>query len=1415
MEIYNEDYYRNYDVGLEQPVDYKTSEYTKTFLEGIAKKIVDVYRPKVVLDAGCAMGHLVAALRDLGVEAYGIDVSEYAISQVREDIRPYCVVGSLTEPLPKALPRYFDLVTNIEVIEHLYEEDAPLAVANLCAVTDVVLFSSSPDDFAEPTHVNVQQREYWAKLFARNDFYDCLTNRPTFLTENAICFRRSGNWIRQVEDYERNIRLEAKQTKDRNELIALQNKHIEKLNAQISDQQNHHNQEVEELNARISEQQNCHNQEIEDLNAQACSQQDEHMQKMATLEETLAEKEEQMRKLQVMLEEEQKRSSNLENELKEHSYNTNILENDVKEKKGQLAGLVEKMQKIEDQNLSLRTENECLRGDATELNSQYELMLGQYNEVTNSTVWKITRPVRIVLDRIKGALKSHGKTAVIYKGVVCLVKQGPRQFFRKFKSFLKKRELEKVDAKELKQFKPTGNDDLAGPKISILVPLYHTPEKYLREMIESVLNQTYSNWELCLCDASEDDLSVQRICAEYTSNDPRILYVHLDSNLGISENTNACAKLANGEYIALLDHDDFLMPDALRENVRVINSQHPDVLYSDEDHYTADHVHVNPFFKPNWSPDLLYSQMYIGHLLVFRRELFNAVGGFRKEFDGSQDYDLMLRMSEYTDKIYHIPLILYSWRESENSTAANAAAKPYAHDAGKKALDAHLKRVYGEQAFAADGPYTFVYDARFPLPINVMVSIIIPMKDKWELSEACINSILEKSTYQNYEILILDNRSEEEDTLSWLTHVGEKDKRIRVMKADMEFNWSKINNFGAHNARGDVFVFLNNDTLVITKNWLERLCENALRADIGTVGALLKYEDETIQHAGVVVGIGGWADHVFKGMDAIHFGAPFVSPMVSRDVTAVTGACVAIAKDKFKALGGFDESFVICGSDVELGIRANKTGLYNRYDANVQLYHLESKSRSSFIPDIDFKRSYECYTPYRETCDPFFNPNLDINSTTPKENCSANTYKMREIMAQNAFNKKNLQLTDSVDVDTLPNPYRIPEIQPMNPRTGMERSKVRINLLIPSVDKQHVFGGIATAIKFFETMCERIDCEQRIVLMDAAYYRASSVADSKYELIPCNKDSAKPYQIVPFHDRCGKTIPVSKNDIFLATGWWTAYTVADIIRWQKKVYGGDFNPLVYLIQDYEPGFYPWSSRYMLADSTYRMEIPTFAIFNSNLLQQHFLLNNYEFDKSWCFDPVLNGKLAEFLPTEKEIQKKRKIVIYARPNTERNAFALIVMALRKWTELYADAMKWEIIAAGETFEPVAISKDITLKSVGKLTLEAYAKVMLEAYAGISLMVSPHPSYPPLEMATFGAKTITNCYANKDLKCFNENIVSLKSCSPLQIAQKLAEICSNYTGVGHPSIDTSYARGNDEFSTVAQEVGDSVMRWFLLL
>ena len=519
------------------------------------------------------------------------------------------------------------------------------------------------------------------------------------------------------------------------------------------------------------------------------------------------------------------------------------------------------------------------------------------------------------------------------------------------------------------------------PKISVVMPVYNVDVKWLSLAVESVINQAYENFELIIVD---DGSTREETCAYLKQIHHDKIVVQLNrENKGISRASNNGVSLATGDYIALLDNDDELRENALYEVARAINSHNPDVIYSDEARVDTIGNKKLPFLKPDWSPDLLHSQMYICHLLVFRKLLFEKIGGFNSKFDGSQDYDLMLRFSEHTSNIYHIPKILYFWREIESSTAINPDSKPASHFAGLDALDQHLKRVYGDRARARKTDYRLVYDARYGLSEDVTASIIIPTKDHCDLLAACVDSILERTSHQNYEIIIMDNNSEEEKTRQWFKKITSQHSNIQVKDAFYSFNWSRVNNHGARHAKGDILVFLNNDTRVINPEWLTRICENALRPDVGVVGGLLLYEDGNIQHAGVVVGMGGWADHVFKDIKPRHYIHPFVSPKVSRNVSSVTGACLGISKKVFDEVGGFDENFIICGSDVEIALKTLKKGYVNVYNPYVNLYHLESKSRASYIPDKDFEMSKKAYADFKKNGDPYYNVNLSLESLNP------------------------------------------------------------------------------------------------------------------------------------------------------------------------------------------------------------------------------------------------------------------------------------------------------------------------------------------------------------------------------------------------------------------------------------------------
>ena len=479
--------------------------------------------------------------------------------------------------------------------------------------------------------------------------------------------------------------------------------------------------------------------------------------------------------------------------------------------------------------------------------------------------------------------------------------------------------------------------------VSIVTPTYETPAPFLRALLESVRQQTYARWELCVADGGSRSPQVRAILEEAARQDARIKVVFLPQNEGIAGNTAAALALAGGEFVAFLDHDDTLAPFALFEVVKAVHAEpEADVLYSDEDVIDArGGRRTDPQFKPDWSPDALTSRNYICHLAVYRRELVGRVGGVRPGFDGSQDYDLVLRATEQARKVVHVPQVLYHWRQHGGSSAGDVRAKLYAVEAGRKALQEHLNR-RGVAGAVANGPVPGVYRTTYAVAGRPLTSIIIPNRDQAAILARCIDS-LARTVYDRYEILLVENNSRDPATFAYYRKLGGR-PNLRLLTWDRPFNYSAVNNFAAARAQGDVLLFLNNDVEVINADWLERLLEHALRPEVGAVGAKLYYPDDTVQHAGVVLGVGAVAGHVHLGAAR---GAPgYCCRLLSvQNYSAVTGACLMTRRSVFEELRGFDEDFPLAFNDTDLCMRVRRAGYRIVWTPWAELYHHESATR--------------------------------------------------------------------------------------------------------------------------------------------------------------------------------------------------------------------------------------------------------------------------------------------------------------------------------------------------------------------------------------------------------------------------------------------------------------------------------------
>lgn len=516
------------------------------------------------------------------------------------------------------------------------------------------------------------------------------------------------------------------------------------------------------------------------------------------------------------------------------------------------------------------------------------------------------------------------------------------------------------------------------PLISFLIPVYNVKPQYLRECLDSVLAQKYKNIEICIVDDASTSRETIDMLKEY-EKDERIRIQYRTRNGHISTATNDALEMAKGEYIALMDNDDVIPENAIYEVVAALNKDKTiDMIYTDEDKLDTDGTFCEPNFKPDFSPDTFLSSNYLSHLGVLRRSIVKKIGGFRKGYEGAQDYDLYLRFTEKTDNIHHIPKILYHWRKIQGSTSMSIKNKDYALEKGKKALESALKRrgIKGEVHIARDVPMFYI---KYKIINSPKVTIIIPTKDMAKITGKCLKSIYKKTTYNNYEVVVVNNNSTEEKTSRLFEKYKNKYSNFSVIDAPIKFNFSKLNNIAAKKTKSDYIVLLNNDTEIITHDWLEWMIGYAEQHHVGAVGAKLLYRDKTIQHAGVILGL-GVASHAFtgQGRNAVVWNGRISVPY---NYSAVTGACLMVSRKKWNQVGGLNEDLEVAYNDIDFCLELVKKGYYNVFVPMVELYHYESKSRGlDLTPEkkkrFDGEQAY-MYKKWKNEIanDPFYNPN--------------------------------------------------------------------------------------------------------------------------------------------------------------------------------------------------------------------------------------------------------------------------------------------------------------------------------------------------------------------------------------------------------------------------------------------------------
>jgi GT2 family glycosyltransferase/glycosyltransferase involved in cell wall biosynthesis len=862
------------------------------------------------------------------------------------------------------------------------------------------------------------------------------------------------------------------------------------------------------------------------------------------------------------------------------------------------------------------------------------------------------------------------------------------------------------------------------PLVSVVLPVYEVARPLLEEALDSVQAQTYPFWELCVADASPAESGLGALLAERARADPRIRVHRLDSNLGISANSNQALALARGEYVLFLDHDDVLAPFALFALAGVLNGDPSlDLLYSDRDMLDASGLRCHPLFKPGWSPSTLLSANYLAHAALARRQLVADVGGFRPAFDGAQDWDLFLRLAERTGRIAHVPGVLYHWRVAPTSCAGGLEAKPYAAAAQVRAVEDHLRRA-GRPATVERRPDSGFLHVRWEVPAPPRVTVVVPTRDKAALLRRCLSGLRERTSYANLEILLVENGSRERETLRLYAELGQA-RGVRILDWEKPFNYSAVNNWAARQAEGELLLFLNNDTEVVDPDWLREMVSWAQQPGVGAVGAKLMRPEGTVQHGGVVLGLGGFAGHLFAGAGPHGLGL-FGSVDWYRDLLAVTGACLLVPRALFLELGGFDEAFSLCGSDVDLCLRIRRAGRRVVYTPFATLVHHEAATRGEEVPEEDYEVSRDRYRPYLTDGDPFFNPNLSLWSTQPRlrrrgeagargpEHARGPTAPPAPATGappRDRYSREAEVLAHTFDCDA--------RLLAENRRLAAECPALdvrSVTWLLPEFQYAY-YGGVYTILRFAADMLRNRGVATRLVVVSGR--PVPSVRARILEAFP----ELEAAEVVSPGWSDLSDLPAS--DAVVATFWSTAYALLRHRRAKRKFY---------FLQDLESLFYPAGAISGLVEATYGFGF--FGIANSEGVRAA-----YERDfggSAMAFDPCVDPEL--FHARRPERKGPRTLFCYGRPAHPRNAFELAAAALRAVKDRLGSAVR--IVSAGDEWRPADYGLAEVVHNRGRLGLEEAAALYREADVGLVLMLTRHPSYIPLELMASGCLVVTN-------------------------------------------------------------------------